>query len=575
MGHAAVTSFYPGRHACQGWGIQPPMSRPSVTPAEEMVQEEAVNASEPTPGGGGGEDASAASNLRGEDAMPNTRREFLHAAAALLLVAPGGLPAQFSAGDAEELRLAADPMRPEFHLLPARNWMNDPNGPIYFKGHYHMFFQYNPLAAVWGDMSWGHAISKDMLHWRHLPVALTPTPDGADSFGCFSGSAIAVGERVYAVYTGTKKSGEEMATIRDGSNDIQESQCLAWSDDPRLIRWEKDPQPIVARPPAGMRITGFRDPSVWRQGDWYYMTVGSGVENVGGCVLLYRSPVDAQGGALKSWEYLHELTGDAWNGRKTSNPCDDGEMWECPELFPLDGGHVLIYSTLGKVFWESGLLDEATMKFNPMHKGELDWGGFYAPKTQRDLQGRRILWGWIQEQNRSQAQMLSAGWSGMMSLPRVLSLDAEGKLEMRTLPEISSLRHGGLRVDSEPGSKAAVLPKANGEVLAAGDKGHDFQLRVSVGADELMSIHYIAASHTLQAGDREIALSAEDQPGVHLYVDSSVVEAILGERVGYTKRFYYAGAAPEIAVRILGKGELDLQAWKIEPISKNRLTSKA
>ena len=160
-----------------------------------------------------------------------------------------------------------------------------------------------------------------------------------------------------------------------------------------------------------------------------------------------------------------------------------------------------------------------------------------------------------------------------MSLPRVLSLDAEGKLEMRTLPEISSLRHGGLRVDSDPGSKAAVLPKANGEVLAAGDKGHDFQLRVSVGADELMSIHYIAASHTLQAGDREIALSAEDQPGVHLYVDGSVVEAILGERVGYTKRFYYAGAAPEIAVRILGKGELDLQAWKIEPISKNRLTS--
>ncbi|MFP5267283.1 MAG: glycoside hydrolase family 32 protein [Acidobacteriota bacterium] len=506
--------------------------------------------------------------------METTRRRFVIGLAAVTAT-PCSLLARASVGSSLESRLAADPMRPQFHLLPPRNWMNDPNGPIYFEGHYHMFFQYNPEAAVWGDMSWGHAISQDMLHWRHLPVALTPSPGGPDSFGCFSGSAIAVGPRVYAVYTGTQKSSDALATIRDGANNIQESQCLAWSDDPQLKRWEKDPQPIVARPPAGMRITGFRDPSVWRQGDWYYMTVGSGVESVGGCVLLYRSPVDAKRGALKSWEYLHELTGDAWNGRKTSNPCDDGEMWECPELFPLDGGHVLIYSTLGRVFWESGLLNEATMKFTAMQKGELDWGGFYAPKTQQDAQGRRILWGWIQERNRTQAQMRSAGWSGMMSLPRVLSLDADGRLGMRALPRITSLRHGALRIDSEPGSKAAVLPKANGEVLASGDKGHDFQLRVSVGADEMMSIRYIAASHVLQAGDREIALSAEDQPRVHLYVDGSVVEAILGGRVGYTKRFYYTGAAPEIAVRILGKGALDLQAWKIEPISTNRLTGAA
>ena len=87
-------------------------------------------------------------------------------------------------------RLASDPLRPQYHLLPAKNWMNDPNGPIYWKGLYHMFFQYNPGAAVWGDMHWAHAVSPDMIHWRHLPLALAPSPDGPDADGCFTGSAV-------------------------------------------------------------------------------------------------------------------------------------------------------------------------------------------------------------------------------------------------------------------------------------------------------------------------------------------------------------------------------------------------
>ena len=164
--------------------------------------------------------------------MLKTRREFLSGAAAgvAVTVAPRRLGAQTSL----EHRLADDPRRPRFHLLPARNWMNDPNGPIYFNGKYHMFFQYNPRAATWGDMSWNHAVSSDMLHWQHLPVALTPAPDGPDSYGCFSGSTIAVGKRVYAVYTGTKESTPDLATIRDGKNKIKESKFLPYSNNPLL-----------------------------------------------------------------------------------------------------------------------------------------------------------------------------------------------------------------------------------------------------------------------------------------------------------------------------------------------------
>jgi beta-fructofuranosidase len=470
-----------------------------------------------------------------------------------------------------EARLPGDPERPQFHLLPAKNWMNDPNGPIYFNGMYHMFFQYNPLAPTWGDMSWNHAVSADMLHWKHLPVAMTPTPGTYDSFGVFSGSAIAVGKRVYAVYTGTQHSGPDKATIRDGANNVQESQCLAWSDDPMLVRWTKDPDnPVIPAPPPGLDITGFRDPSPWKQGDWYYLTVGSGIAKVGGCVLLYRSK------DLKTWEYLHPLTSGEWNGIPTGNPCDDGQMWECPEFFALDGGHVLIYSTLQKVFWESGSLDETTMKFTSRKKGLLDLGAFYAPKTQLDAQGQRILWGWIPER-RSEAEMRQAGWSGMMSMPRVLNLDPDGTLRIRILPRTATLRYGHIPAAESRSGELRILNDASGEVLCGGTGRQDFAFVLATDAAELMHVSYSAKTHAFSADGQEIALEPQDEPTLHAFVDGSVIELILGQRVGYTKRFYYAGkTAPKVRALLdpsSGAGTMD--AWRIRPVSSNRLTTPA
>ena len=114
--------------------------------------------------------------------MPSSRRDFLRVTAASGAVAVASrFPAL--AQTVPSSRIAQDPLRPQFHLLPTRNWMNDPNGPIFWKGNYHMFFQYNPNAAVWGDMHWAHAVSPDMIHWQHLPVALRPTPGGPDQDG--------------------------------------------------------------------------------------------------------------------------------------------------------------------------------------------------------------------------------------------------------------------------------------------------------------------------------------------------------------------------------------------------------
>src|SRR5579863_786898 len=128
--------------------------------------------------------------------MALTRRAFLQvstAAAAASASSHVFPPAEARAANAPAARnsatealcheLASDPLRPQYHLLPAHNWMNDPNGPIYFRGRYHMFHQYNPQAAIWGNMNWAHATSTDMIHWQHEPIALSPTPGGPASEG--------------------------------------------------------------------------------------------------------------------------------------------------------------------------------------------------------------------------------------------------------------------------------------------------------------------------------------------------------------------------------------------------------
>jgi len=454
-------------------------------------------------------------------------------------------------------RLAGDPMRPQFHFLPAANWMNDPNAPIYWNGRYHMFYQYNPHDSVWGDMHWGHAISPDMIHWTHYPIALAPTPGGPDAAGCFTGSAIVDKGRVAVLYTGIIEAPPVGAAVTDAANRRRESQCLAFADDPKLIHWTKVPQPVIPEPPAGMAVTGFRDPSAWKQGDWYYMTVGSGIPNVGGTVLLYRSQ------DLRQWSYMHFLARGKWNGNGGKNVVASGEMWECPEFFPLGEKHVLIYSSEGKVFWQAGTLDQETMQFESEHDGLLDLGSFYAPKTQLDAKGRRILWGWIRE-SRPNAQLHAAGWAGMMSLPRVLSLASDGSLQMETLPELKALRAG---------RSTSLISAACGEFVCSATAAENFLLTLTAEPDatELMHISYSAAKQALIFDDKIFPLDIGQPINLHGFVDGSVVELTINGRGGYAKRFYYSTPkAPDIAFHIVA-GES--QAWGVRPISHDRLTS--
>ena len=175
--------------------------------------------------------------------------------------------------------------------------------------------------------------------------------------------------------------------------------------------------------------------------------------------------------------------------------------------------------------------------------------------------------------------MREAGWSGMMSLPRVLNLDMDGTLRMRVLPQASGLRDGVVAVSRADGGLTSVLAKATGEVVCSGTKGMSFAfgLRADLGAGvgELLKVQYLGERHVFVADGKEMALEPGDLPTLHVYVDGSVIELIVGERIGYTKRFYYTEkTAPDVTAWTNGNDAV-LRAWKVAPISKNRLTTPA
>jgi beta-fructofuranosidase len=472
-------------------------------------------------------------------------------------------------------KLMRDPLRPQFHLLPRANWMNDPCAPRFFRGQYHMFFQYNPGAAVWGDMHWAHAVSPDLIHWKHLPVALSPTLGGYDAAGCFTGSVVPGAEVPTILYTGVTRSSPQRETIR--GEGLREVQCLATSTDPDLRSWGKLDKPVLDGPPPGLQVTGFRDPCPWKDGDTWYLGVGSGFNKVGGAVLLYTSRDG------RNWTYLHPLAQGEWNHGTMRNPVDSGEMWECPDFFPLGDKHVLLYSTERKVYWEVGTFDRRDLRFHAESRGLLDHGSYYAMKSMVDARGRRILWGWVQE-TRSPDETRAAGWAGAMALPRVLSLDSENQLRMEILPEFASLRTDTQELQSSAGLAAALtgiqIKNRSGEIVCRFSTGANAcGLELRAGTTPIFSIRYhgrTGGNLSIEIGDKNVPLS----PGpdgvslVRLLIDGSIIETLVDSKEMMTARCYTPSPS---GIQLAWTGPPDtlksLAISSITPISADRLTA--
>ena len=300
--------------------------------------------------------------------------------------------------------------RQKLHLKAPDNWVNDPNGFIYYKGYYHLFYQYFPYEPRWGTMHWGHAVSKDLITWEHKGIALYPSV-WEDQNGCFSGSAVESDGRLYLVYTGVRY---EVVNPQDPHTCLDEqfesAQLMISSEDGFSFDNEKGKEVIIpplTEPQTGHR-THTRDPKIWRGKDAWYLVLGSTEEEKYGKILFYRSE------DLHTWTYVNQ----AWKGPEY------GWMWECPDLFPAGDGEVLLISAMGLLKNEEREKNQTIcfpVEFQEDSCGIeipdtyqfVDYGmDLYAPQTTLDACGRRVMEAWIR-----MPKPTREGWIGMFCSP--------------------------------------------------------------------------------------------------------------------------------------------------------------
>ena len=356
-----------------------------------------------------------------------------------------------------------DPSFPALHGRPDQGWINDPNGLAVIDGRYHVFFQYNPDAPVHADICWGHVSSTDLVRWRQEPIALAPRAGGPDEAGCYSGCLVDDEGTPTAVYTAinrTRYTGVVLATSdRTGISWVQAESVLANSDQPRGI--------------------GIRDPYLFTFDGRRYAVQGGGETHGTPRIFLYSCD------DLRDWTFLGDLL--TFQDPVAAGYADCG-VWECPNLFELDGNWVLLASPLsiepdrhahGEVFALIGQLepDEDGLSFRPSSASPVDVGpSFYAPQVLADGE-RRLLWGWTKDLGRSDEEIAAAGWTGALTFPRELRL-VDGVLLSQPVAELAGLRRERLDPAAEIGAERSFEIEAQ-----SCDDPADIRLILQTGGD--------------------------------------------------------------------------------------------
>jgi len=274
-------------------------------------------------------------------------------------------------------RAQADPTRPIYHVAPPAHWNNDPNGPIYHRGYYHLFYQHNPYGDDWGNMHWGHIRSPDLAHWEHLPIALWPSKESGEDH-VFSGCAVLAGGRPMIFYTSIGRGKEA---------DVHAEQWAALGD-PDLIRWQKHPaNPILTEGLHGdMKVYDWRDPFYFEHDGRHYLVLGGNLNHAQGgqaVVLLYEALNDD----LTQWTY---------RGILFRHPDPQVKDIECPNFFRLGRKWVLLVSPYGRVEYFVGDFNPTQGEFAFQTRGLLDASDqFYALNTLLNHGHRRVLWAWV------------------------------------------------------------------------------------------------------------------------------------------------------------------------------------
>lgn len=416
--------------------------------------------------------------------------------------------------------------------MTSGGWMNDPNGFSWFKGYYHMFYQYYPYAAEWGPMHWGHARSKDLVHWETLPVALTP--DELDD-GCFSGSAVVYEDKLWLIYTG------HHLTDPEDSEAFYEDQNLAWSEDGiHFVKYEGNP---VLQVPTD-NTKHFRDPKVWQDKGVFYMVLGSQGKDGLGRALLYQSK------DLRQWEEVRVLA-------KAADAESEGYMWECPDFFPLMGQDVLLMSPQGlepqgdrfRNLNQTGyLLGHATdrKEFTRGQFEEIDHGhDFYATQTMLTPDGRRVMVAWMNAWD-SPMQEKADGWAGALTIPRELYLRDE-RIYQRPIQEMRLLRSKEVwDGDMAAGKQLAVprtaevqlvlrnIPAGEQKIWELGDGRQTLELWLDQKKRRLTLVR------TTKDGKRSATMRSAGQLALTVFIDKSSAEVFVNEgEITFTERIYW------------------------------------
>lgn len=303
--------------------------------------------------------------------------------------------------------------RPDLHFTPTEGWQNDPHGIVHVDGRYHLFMQYVPGSLDWkSNLSWGHATSTDLVHWREQAPALDPLPE---EVGCWSGSVVIDDAGVPHMFY-TRPSHEEwgrgLVVLARGNADLTE--------------WTR--AGVLIDGPPSDEYFDFRDPQVRRDGDVWKMTVGAGKRDFGGCALQYHSH------DLEHWEFDGEL---AARPAAAEQPFSTGTVWECPQFLQIDGAWVLLVSAMvlqsegdwAEVVYAIGDYDGS--RFTPR-----TWGRFghskrvYATTTFRDAEGAVCAMSWLRDTHEPGQE-----WAGEQSLVHRLNV-VEDRLVVSQHPNL-------------------------------------------------------------------------------------------------------------------------------------------
>jgi len=379
--------------------------------------------------------------------------------------------------------------RPGYHFTPAKNWMNDPNGLVYYKGTYHLFYQYNPNGNVWGPMNWGHASSTDLFNWQDLPIALTP-----DNLGTiFSGSAVVDGQNT----SGFKAGSDDPIVAIFTHAGSQQMQSAAYSTDGGNT-WNKySSNPVLSNP----GLADFRDPKVfWYEPAQKWILVLA----AGDRVKIYSSV------NLKSWMFESDFG---------SGLGAHGGVWECPDLFPLTvegtstSKWILLVSLNGgpnggtATQYFVGDFDGKNFSVASNVTSWMDYGtDNYAGVTYNNIpssDGRRILIGWMS--NWSYAQNVpTTTWRSTMTVPRSLSLESTGvgySLKSMPVSEVNNYLNTALDTTISGSFKSInfndnkILKTGSYQVVFSADLSLGNSLQFSIGnSSESINFNYDPSS---------------------------------------------------------------------------------